>query len=110
MGRKISFYTDEHVSKAVVRGLRRRGVDVLTVPEAGMLGAPDEEHLALARRHGRVVFTQDVDFLRHHAAGGEHAGIVYMPQRTPTGQIIQRLMLLHQVVEAEGMKNQLEFL
>ena len=32
---KIKFYTDEHVSKAVVMGLRRRGVDVLTVPEAG---------------------------------------------------------------------------
>ena len=40
---KIKFYTDEHVSKAVVMGLRRRGVDVLTVPEAGTLGLSDEE-------------------------------------------------------------------
>lgn len=31
MGRKVSFYTDEHVAKAVARGLRQRGVDVLTV-------------------------------------------------------------------------------
>ncbi len=28
---EIRFYTDEHVPKAVVRGLRQRGVDVVTV-------------------------------------------------------------------------------
>jgi hypothetical protein len=27
MGQKIKFYTDEHVAKAVVKGLRERGVD-----------------------------------------------------------------------------------
>jgi len=46
MARKIRYYTDEHVAKAVVSGLRQRGVDVLTVPEAGMLGASDQEQLA----------------------------------------------------------------
>ena len=45
MAEKIRFYTDEHVAKAVVRGLRERGVDVLTVLQAEMLGASDEEHL-----------------------------------------------------------------
>lgn len=39
MAPKTKFYTDEHVAKAVVKGLRQRGVDVLTVLEAGMLGA-----------------------------------------------------------------------
>ncbi len=34
----IRFYTDEHISRAVVHGLRQRGVDVLTVAEAGLLG------------------------------------------------------------------------
>ncbi len=45
MGRPVKFYTDEHVARAVVRGLRQRGADVLTVPEAGLLGASDEEHM-----------------------------------------------------------------
>jgi hypothetical protein len=36
---KIRYYVDKHVSRAVVRGLRQRGVDVLSVPEADMLGA-----------------------------------------------------------------------
>lgn len=88
MGQKIRFYADEQVAKAVVRGLRQRGVDVLTVSQAGMLGASDQEHLALAGKEGRVIFTQDDDFLRIHAAGADHAGIAYAPQQTPIGEII----------------------
>lgn len=62
MAERIKFYTDEHVAKAVVAGLRRRGVDVLTAPEAGLHPAADEEHLELAVQQGRVIFTQDADF------------------------------------------------
>jgi len=61
---KIRYYTDEHVSKAVIRGLRQRGVNVLSVPEAQKLGATDEEHIAFAHAEGRVLFTQDEDFLK----------------------------------------------
>ena len=68
MGRLVSFYTDEHVAKAVIRGLRERGVNVMTVAEAGLMGALDEEHLARSLTEGRVLFTQDDDFLRLHAA------------------------------------------
>ena len=50
----IRFYTDEHVARAVVRGLRERGVDVLTVTEAGLPGAADDAHLARAQRGGLV--------------------------------------------------------
>ena len=74
MAKKIRFYLDEHVARAVVRGLRQRGVDVLTVPEAATLGASDEEHLRLAKSEGRTVFTQDDDFLRLHARGTNTLG------------------------------------
>ena len=110
MAGKIRFYFDEHVPRAVARGLRRRGVEVLTVPEAGMLGATDEEHLNLAKSEGRTVFTQDDDFLRLHATGAEHAGIVYAPQHTSVGRMVAGLMLIHQVLSAEEMANAVEFL
>lgn len=74
MAERVNFYLDEHVPRAVASGLRRRGVDVLTLQEAGMLEAEDEAHLALATQQGRVIFTQDADFLRLHATGIEHAG------------------------------------
>lgn len=110
MTRKIKFYADEHVAKAVVKGLRQRGVDVRTVVEAGMRTATDQEHLALAEREERVIFTQDDDFLRLHAAGVKHAGIVYASQGTSIGTIIFGLMLIVQVLDAEDMQRHVEYL
>ncbi len=109
MGR-IRYYTDEHVSRAVIGGLRQRGVDVLSVPEASQLGASDLEHLAFAFAEGRVLFTHDTDFLRLAAAGVRHAGIVYAHQRTSVGEIIRGLMLIHQTLDAEDLVDQVEYL
>lgn len=60
MACNIRFYTDEHLPHAVAEGLKRRGVDVLTTYAADMLGASDEEQLALAKKEERAVFTQDI--------------------------------------------------
>jgi len=101
---------DEHVAKAVVKGLRSRGVDAKTVAEMNMLSATDEEHLLKAREEWRVIFTQDNDFLRLHASGQKHAGIVYTRQGAAVGQIIKGLMLIYQLLDAEDMKNHVEYL
>ena len=110
MAQPVKFYTDEHVAKAIARGLRQRGVDALTATEAKMLGAADEEHLQLALLEQRVTFTQDYDFLRLHAAGIDHAGIAYAPQGTSIGDIIRGLMLIYQVLDADEMRRHVEFL
>jgi predicted nuclease of predicted toxin-antitoxin system len=107
---RIAFYLDEHVPRAVTGGLRRRGVDALTAQEAGLQGANDEEHLAFALREGRVTFTQDADFLRLHAAGRSHPGIVYVPQQAPIGAIVRGLMLIYEVLSPEDMTGHVEFL
>ncbi len=106
----IRFYTDEHVAWAVVKGLRGRGIDVLTVTEAGWAGATDTAHLARAQRDGRVVLTHDADFLRLHAAGVGHAGIVFASRELPIGDVIRGLMLIVQVLDAEDMIGHVEFL
>jgi|SRR3989339_358027 len=110
MSKRVRFYTDEHVPNSVVKGLRLRGIDVLTTKEAGMLGATDEEHVAFAKQGKRVIFTQDEAFLRLHSEGVDHSGIVYAHQRTPVGDIVRGLMLIHQVLKLDEMKNHLEFL
>ena len=79
----IRFYTDEHVARTVVIGLRLRGIDVKTVRQAGLLGADDEAHLDAARSEGRVMVTQDADFLRMHARSSAHSGIAFAAQGTP---------------------------
>ncbi len=37
MSRKIRFYTDKHVSQAVIKGLRNRGADVLNQGDIKLL-------------------------------------------------------------------------
>ena len=110
MANQIRYQMDEHVPTAVTSGLRSRGVDVRTAQEAGLLAASDEAYLALAMREGRVIFTQDVDFLRLQAEGCAHAGIVYAHQQTPIGAMVRGLMLVYQVLEPGDMRNHVEFL
>lgn len=107
---RIRYYTDEQVSRAVIGGLRQRGVDVLSVPEANKIGASDQEQLALALEEGRVLFTHDADFLRLDAAGANHAGIVYACQDMPVGDVIRGLMLIHQALDAMEMAGHVEYL
>jgi hypothetical protein len=106
----IRFYLDEHVAKAVAGGLRRRGVDVLTALEAGLLSEPDEAHLNRAVQEQRVLFTQDEDFLRFHAVGRSHAGIVFAAQHTPVGAIVRGLMLIYSVLSPQEMTDHVEFI
>jgi hypothetical protein len=107
---RIRLYFDEHVPLAVFRALRRRGIDVVRAQDVGLHPAEDEEHLAYATREGRVVMTQDADFLRLHAAGSQHRGIAYAPQQTPVRYLIQMLTLLVDVVTPEQMVNHVEYL
>ncbi len=107
---KIRYYTDEHVSKVVIRSLRNNGVNVLTTPEAGKLEASDEEHLDFALSARRVIFTQDDDFLKLAALDTPHHGIVYAHQHTPTNKIIKGLMLIYDVLESEEMIGNIEYL
>jgi len=110
MNRKLSFYTDEHVPNSVVKGLRLRDIDILTTKEANLLGATDEELIAFAKKEGRIIFTQDEDFLRLHAKGLEHNGMVYAHQHTSIGEIIRGLILIYQILDHKDMQNHLEFL
>jgi hypothetical protein len=54
MARTIRFHLDEHVSNAVAEGLRRRGMNVTTTADAGLLGADDSQHIAFALAQDRV--------------------------------------------------------
>lgn len=110
MPRTIRFHLDEHCHRAVAEGLRRRGIDVTTTPEVGLLSASDEEQLAYGSSQGRVVFTHDREFLRLHASGFPHAGIAYCGKDAKSsGEIIQGLVLIWEVLEPDEMANHVEY-
>lgn len=63
MSQTIRFHLDEHVSHAIAHALRRRGVDVSTTTDAGLLGVEDGDQLAYATAERRVLVTHDPDLI-----------------------------------------------
>jgi predicted nuclease of predicted toxin-antitoxin system len=111
MVEKIKFHLDESVSNAIGFGLRRRGIDVTTTPEMGLIGASDREQIAFAASEHRILITHDDDFVILHRSGITHTGITYCDQkRRSIGEILNTLILIWEALEPEEMKNQLEFL
>jgi len=98
----VTLYMDAHVRRAVTKGLRRRGVDVITAQEDGASRLPDPMLLDRAMALGRVVFSQDDDMLREARRRQEHgenfAGVIYAHQlRITTGQAVRDLEFIAKV-------------
>lgn len=107
----MRFHLDEHIANAIADGLRRRGIDVTTTADARLLSAPDERHIAFAKAGGRVIVTNDIDFLRYAAVESEHFGIVYCPQGERTiGEVVRHLTLMHDVLTDDEMRGRIEYL
>jgi predicted nuclease of predicted toxin-antitoxin system len=110
----IRLYHDEHVRSAVTEGLRKRGVDVLTAQEDGAEGTPDPALLDRATALGRVVFTQDEDFLvevnLRQYSGQHFAGVISAHQlKVSIGQCVEELELIAKVYEPEDLADRVEY-
>jgi predicted nuclease of predicted toxin-antitoxin system len=111
----IALYTDVQVRRAVVEGLRLRGVDVLTAQEDGAATLDDSRLLDRATELQRVIFTQDDDFLREASqrqkSGILFGGVIYAHQLNITiKECIENLFLITQATELEEWRNQVEYL
>jgi len=107
----IRFHLDEIVDPAVAKGLRRRGVDVTTTPQANLLHASDIQQVEFARTEKRILITHDEDFLRIAMAGTPHAGIAYCHlESRSVGQMIAALLLIRDCLSIDEMQNHVEFI
>jgi len=111
----MKIYCDENIEAAIVAGLRRREIEVISARDAGDLGKSDEYHLKSASELEAVILTHDVDFLKiahqWHQEGKEHNGILYAhPLDLSPGECIRIVELVTQVLTEEEMKNHIEFL
>jgi len=112
---EIKIYTNESVNIEVSEGLKRRGINVFSARDSGNLGLSDTSQLEYAVLNQAVIFTHDNDFLRLNREwiqeGKEHWGIIYVHQdKFSVGEIIRHLMDYALILEAEEMKNRIEFL
>jgi len=111
----LALYMDEHVPVPITEGLRRRGIDVLTVQQDGFAGRSDAHVLARATSLGRIVFTMDDDFFREAAslqrAGVPFAGVVYAHQLAVTiGTCVRDLELICKACEPDDLANRVDVL
>lgn len=107
----IRLYFDENVETAVADQLRLRGIDCVTVRDLNRLGDSDENHLQRATNMQYVLCTYDMDYLRLHAEGTPHAGIIYAREQTTTvGDWVRGLELICGVCTLADMQNHVEYL
>jgi Domain of unknown function (DUF5615) len=108
----LPIYMDVHVPIAITEGLRRRAIDVLTCQEDGTTEEDDEPLLARATESGRLLFTQDEDFLRIAAqwqrSGKPFLGILYAHQQGASlGRLVEDLELIATCAEPDELSNRL---
>ena len=108
------FYLDEDIDIALEQALTNRGVDVISTLQAGNNGNTDEEQLVFVKNENRVIITHNVrdfvilnkNFLQEDRI---HHGIIVTDQ-LPIGMVLKRIMKLWFTLDADDMKNRLEFL
>ena len=104
------------MSRALIRALTARGIDVANAVDAGLAGVTDTAHLEYATETSRVLYSFNVrDFHRLHREwlerGKSHAGLVLVPQQVYSiGEQMRRLLRLSSEVSAQEMRNRVEFL
>lgn len=111
----IRLYMDHNVPRAIIDGLRARGVDVLTSFEDGTSELEDPELLDRATELGRVLFTFDYNLLQEAAKRQRNQisfqGIIYAHQlRVSIGGCIGDLEIIAKAGEAEDLESRVEYL
>ncbi len=103
---ELRFYLDEHLDVEIARQLKRRGIDVITVPEVQSFGEDDLLQLHRAIRMGRVFCTNDSDLIEIASEGIEHKGIVFGQQEKHfIGTWVKFLIKLHEDFRPNELAN-----
>lgn len=109
----LRLYVDECVDARVVSGLRRRGLDIVSAAEVGLLGHSDEEHLQKARALDRVILSRDQDFLilAHRCASEAipFPGLIFIQTKGTVGEVIRSVTLLAELLSPENIAGWIEW-
>ncbi len=107
----LAVVCDEHTRYEIRDGLVALGFDAVSVQQIGLRSAEDKLILAVALEHGRVVYTSDTDYLRLHASGVPHAGILFhRALKNSIGEAIEAVALACEVLKMDEMRGHLEYL
>lgn len=113
---QIDLYIDEDSqNQSLVRALKARQIDVLTVQDTDTFGLSDIEQLRLATKKNRVLYSHNIrDFCQLHTdfitSNENHSGIALLAQDYSIGEQVRAILELISDSNADEMQNQLKFL
>jgi hypothetical protein len=110
----LAFYMDHQVRAEITRGLRHRGIDVLTAYEDGRADSADSDLLDRAASLHRVFVSQDHDLLRlaqhRQRMSIPFSGIAFLEQdRIKIGKAIEYLELMTHAMTDVEMNGRVEY-
>ena len=113
----MRFLTDEHVSPALVRGLKRSlpETDVLELRHTDLLGATDPEVLDFAASQSRILITRDISTVPDFAfervrEARAMPGVFIWRRKASLGDVLADLVLVVQASEADEWANRVIYL
>lgn len=105
----LSLLADEHVDSTYVTALRSASYDIATVGADYPAGRSDAAHLDAAADEGRVLLTNDRDFVVL-GERREHAGIVMFDQGTDVRGLVRGIERIERYVSVEELRNHVVWL
>ena len=111
----LSLYMDHHVDGRITKGLRRRGIDVLTALEDNAHQLPDALLLDRATELRRVLVSQDshlvIEAVRRQKEGLSFAGLIYGFQLSGSvGKTVADLETICAVFDPAEFEGRIEYL
>ena len=113
---KIRFQADSDLNQSIVKALLRLepSIDFQTAHAASLRGVPDPAVLAYAANQGRVLVSHDITTMPRHFGdfiqAADSAGVLIALQETPLMTVVEDLLLLWMVEEAEDWVNRIRIL
>ena len=113
---KISFQADADLNQKIVKATLRRepAIDFLTAHAANLSGLPDPEVLKLAAQDGRILVSHDQTTMPSHFAefinSETSPGLIISPQHLPIISVVEALILIWAIDEAEEWINRIRYL
>jgi hypothetical protein len=113
---KIRFQADSDLNQTIVKALRRLepSIDFQTAHAANLRGVPDPDVLAYAAKEGRVLVSHDITTIPQHFGAfiqtADSAGVLIALQEAPLMTVVEDLLLLWMVDEAEDWINRIRIL
>lgn len=113
----LALAADENFNNDIVRGLRRRmlDLDIVRVQDAGLSGADDPTVLEWAAREGRILLTHDVSTITHFAynrvlEGQLMPGVFEVSRDVPIRVAIEDILLLAECSLDDEWEGQVRYL